>query len=164
MSVFDTYFESKESPVISDEQYMSLALDSAKRALAKGDLPIGAALVWSKNHLVEHDTVVTEMNPLNTASVNVLRKGFEMMPHRVANCVLYSTVELDAMSVMTAIHSGINEVVFGAYDLKDGFVSSRRRPFNVEDYKLVYKGGVLAEDCHDLLPDEMKEHCNANGR
>jgi hypothetical protein len=51
-------------------------------------------------------------------------------------------------------------VVFGAYDLKDGFISSKLRPLDLGTYDVKYKGGVLAKKCFGLLPDDMQGYCS----
>lgn len=157
---FDSFLAKKnESPDMS--LLMGEAIKAAERAKARGDIPIGAVLSWSKSYLAEHDTSVSEGNPLQTAGMNVLNKAFDMLPHRVSSCVLYSTVEPDALSVLAAYKSGVNEVVFGAFDLKNGFTSSKSRTLDLDVYDVKYKGGILAKECFDLLPDEMKGYCSA---
>src|SRR5688572_26618364 len=142
MSNFELYFTLKEQPLIqSDEECMRLALDAAIYAKSNGDVPIGAALVWAKKHLVEHDTSESDVNPLNTASVNVLRKAFDMLPRKVSNGVLYCTGEPDAFDVLSAVKSGIREVVFGVYDYRNGFLSSSNA-LDISKYNLAAKGGV----------------------
>ena len=163
MNKFDLYCQTQEHvKPISHEDNMRLALDAAVRAKSKGDIPVGAALVWPSRHFVEHNTVSSEYNPLNTAEINVIRKGAEMMPHKLRDGVLYTTVEPDVLSILTAHKAGVHEVIFGAYDLKHGFVSSKRRDLNLEVYEIAYKGGILAEECFDILPSDMQEYTSAS--
>lgn len=161
MSGFDNYFKLKESSLIkSDEHYMRVALDLANQAKAKGNPSIGAVLVCPKKYLAEHDSTYSDLNPLNTATVNVVRKAFDMIPHRVQNSILYSTIEPDIVSVMTAIKGGINEFIFGAYDNQNGFLSSTRK-LDLDQYnEISYKGGVLSKECFEVLSEVMKEHCS----
>lgn len=164
MSMFESYVRKKEQlSTLSDEYYMSLALEAAQRAKSKNDAPVGAVLSWPKRHLVEHDTVQSDCSPLNTASVNVIRKALDMMPHRVANGTLYCTVEPDALSVLAAVQSGINEVVFGVYDHRHGFLSSNRS-LDVERFDISSKGGVMAKECFEPLSDDVKEYCSIERR
>jgi tRNA(Arg) A34 adenosine deaminase TadA len=142
-----------------DERYMAEALVAAERAKSRGDHPVGAALgMGTRTHLVEHDTSLSEGSPLNTATMNVLKKGFDLTPRRVSNAVLYCTVEPDALSVLAANECGIKEIVFGCYNLKDGWVSSKRRL--VELPEVSYKGGVMAKECFAMLTEEWKDFCS----
>ena len=161
--LFESFVESKESlPPEFDKQGMMLALQIAESAVIKGDHAIGAVIAWPNKHLKEHDTTQTSDNPLNEAGLNVINKALSVMPHKIKSGVLYSTLEPDALTVLTAYKSGIQEVVFGAYDHKDGFVSSVRK-LNLEYYDIAYKGGVLSEECYKLLPKSVQGHSSVTG-
>lgn len=165
MNGFDSYLSQKDSAYYkTDQEQMEIAIQAAKNAKQKGDVPIGASLAWPKRHLVEHDTGKSAMNPLRTATLNVLNKACEMLPHRVSEGILYCTLEPDACSVLAAQLCGINEVVFGAYDHRNGFISSPTRKLDLEQHMIAYKGGVLAKECLALLPDEMKDYCDIKSR
>ena len=142
-----------------DEDYMAEAIIAAERAKSLGDSPIGALLAMRASQLVESDTTITDDSPLRTAPLNVLEKAISTMPRRLANSVLYCTVEPTSLDVLAAHVSGVNEVVFGCYDLKDGFVSSKKTPLDLEKLGIKYKGGVLARECFDLLTESLKEEC-----
>jgi len=139
----------------SHEDNMRLAIEAALRAKSNGDMPIGAAIVWPNRHLVEHSTTISDHNPLGTAELNVIRKAADMLPHKLRHGVLYTTLEPDAVAVLTALKAGINEIVFGAYDLKNGFTSSKNRKLVLDNYDISFKDGVLAERCFELLPKSM---------
>jgi len=158
MTGFDRYLENRDC-IKFDEDYMREAILSAERAKSKGDYPIGAVLSMSSRYLAEHDTVSSEESPLNTASTNVLRKAFDLMPRKVADSLLYCTVEPNLTSVSAAVDCGVKEVVFGCYNLKDGWISSRKNASNLFDV-VSYKGGVLAKECFEVLTDDMKDYCS----
>lgn len=161
--LFESFIESQESfePGF-DEKGIGLALEIAESARVKGDHTVGAVIAWPQRHLKEHDTTKTTENPLNEAGLNVLNKALSVMPHKVKSAVMYCTVEPDALTVLMAHKAGINEVVFGAYNHKDGFVTSKRK-LNLEYYDLSFKGGVLADKCFNLLPKSFQEYCSING-
>ena len=157
---FDSFIAKRDSGLVkSDEECMTLALKLAERAKATGETPIGATISLTKAQFSEHSTTRSQNNPLNTAGMNVIHKVMDMLPHRVVDGILYCTVEPDPLTVIAAHTVGINEVVFGAYNSRDGFVSSKSRNLDLDVYNIKYQGGVLAEDCFELLPDEMKEYC-----
>ncbi len=159
MRKFDSFLTARGSNINTDEENMLFALEAAKNAPIKGHIPIGAAIVWPSKHIAEHDTTV-DTNSLHCASFNVVLKATEMLPHRVKNGIMYCTVEPNAMSVLTARQAGIREVVFGAYDLKNGFISSPKYKVDTEAYDIVWKGGVLAEQCYQLLPKDIQEYAS----
>lgn len=163
MTDFDAFLNKKQSIEIkTDKEYMEEALLCAKSAKAKGDLPIGAVLAWPKRHLTEHDTTLTDVNPLETASVKVLRKAHDLMPYKVKGSVLYCTVEPDECSVLSAHQAGVKEIIFGAYDLKNGFVSKSKKSLNLESLDISYRGGLMGKECFSILPNDVKDYCSDN--
>jgi len=144
--------------VKSHEEYMGIAITAAKAAKSKGFAPIGACLAFTSSHLSEHSTG----DVLRTAGINVIRKAMDMLPYKVPNSVLYCTVEPDALTALAAYKSGINEIVFGAFDPKNGFVSSTSRNLNPELCAIKQRGGVLANECCELLSEDMREYCETD--
>lgn len=141
-----------------DEEFMDLALKVAEISKSKGDSPIGAVLALPNKHLAEGDSSFSENDPLGRATINVLRKAAQTMPYQsLKEAVLYLTKEPCAMCALAASRYGIREIVFGVYDNKDGFVSSPKA-INLELYDIVYRGGVLAESCYNILSKSLKEH------
>ena len=157
---FDSFISKKNAVVVrSDEECMGLAMKAARYAKSKGEEPIGATVVVAKAQFSEHSTVRSEGNPINTAGMNAIHKAMDMLPHKVVNGILYSTVEPDPLTVIAANTVGINEVVFGVFNPRDGFTSSKARKLDLSVYEIKHKGGVLADECFELLSEDMKEYC-----
>lgn len=159
VSSFQNYFESKfKIDTNDDDKHMEWALKAAERAKSKGDLAIGAVLVWpDSNTLSEHDTTYSDNDVTAFAEINLLRKASQTMLRRIDEAVLYTTLEPNAACALTACSNGVKEIVFGAYNDKDGFVSSDKA-LDLEKWNIAYRGGILAEDCFKLLPQHVKEH------
>lgn len=160
MRPFELFVESKKT-VKSREDYMALALKAAKRAASKGDVPIGALLVSSDQVMSDHNTVYSEEDMTNHAEMNVMRKASSTKFGRLKSAILYSTVEPCAMCAAAAYWNGITEIVFGAFDDKHGFVSSKNQGLNLESFKLKHTGGILGNECFDVLTKKLKEYCRA---
>lgn len=141
-----------------DLSYMELALKVASQAKKNGDVPISAVLVWSNGfQLVEHDTRTSEKNPHNHAIINVLNKAATTTNKKVSDAVLYTTVEPNLICALALQEAGVKEVVFGAYDDKDGYMSSRL----LSDHTVLditSMGGVISQACCEVLPESMQEH------
>ncbi len=169
MNKFDAYIKSKkDSSMLSDEKYMEMALEYAERAKSRGDMPVGSTLVCVESasplQLCAGHTVNTSHILTEHAEMNVLRKACSMLtPRRVENGLLYSTLEPCAMCAAAAYECGIREIVFGAYDHHDGFISSTNRKLNTEAFGIRYRGGVLGKQCLSLLPDRVQGHCSVDG-
>ncbi len=112
-------------------------------------------IVFSNDsNIVEGNSVLTEHNPLCHAEINVMNKATQIMGRRLKDCVLYSSLEPCILCASAAIEHGIKEVVFGAYDYGNGFMSSGK----LNRFPISAKGGVLGAECRHILPDKLKEH------
>lgn len=139
-----------------DEEHMRAALAAAEAARHFDNPPIGAVLASGRTTIAESSTVWSERNALATAEINVLNKAHEFGLAGMRHWVLYSTVEPSALSVLAAAEHGIREVVFGAYDHQNGFLSAGL--LNVNKLGISYRGGVLAAECREVLPSRLREH------
>jgi len=153
---FQDYIQSRlEVNSVDDEKHMRVALQAAERAKSKGDVAVAAALIWHNATLVEHDTKYSEQDVTNYAEMNLLRKASMIMVRKMDEAVLYSTLEPTAMCALAAHTNGVKEIVFGAYDYENGFVSSEKS-LDLEKWDIVYKGGILAKECFDILSGDLK--------
>lgn len=155
---FQDFVEKKRRQPDEDSKYMEIALKAANAARANGDRAVGAVLTYPGGHMVDYDTSYSELDQTCHAEMNVIRKVAKFRPRGLSDCVLYTTVEPCPMCAHAAMLNGIREVVFGAYDTKDGFLSSDKL-LEVAD-GMATKGGVLAEQCievnHKLLQEHLK--------
>lgn len=141
--------------------YMELALREAGLAFEKGEVPVGAIVVFENriigrgHNLVEtlHDaTAHAEIIALTAASTH-------FNDWRLENCVLFSTLEPCLMCTGAAIHSRIKTIVYGARDPKFGGCGSI---VNLPDlkklnHKVEVAGGVLEDDIVGLMKDFFRE-------
>ena len=115
--------------VDEDAAYMGLALDEAGRALAAGEVPIGAVVVLGGRVIASgHNMPLTSNDPTAHAEIVALRQaGTEARNYRLTGAVLYATVEPCAMCCGAAIHARLGRLVYGAPDPKGGAVRSLYR-------------------------------------
>ncbi|MGQ7868414.1 nucleoside deaminase [Sunxiuqinia sp. sy24] len=139
-----------------DTYFMKKAFQEAQRAYEKGEVPVGAVvvaqdLVIARAHnLTETLTDVTahaEMQAI-TAAANLLGGKY------LDKCTLYVTLEPCVMCAGALGWSQMGRVVFGAYDAKRGF--SNFAP-NALHPKTEFMGGVLADECGDLMTAFFQE-------
>lgn len=135
----------------SDQRWMQYAIKLAKTAAKQAEVPVGAVLVLQ-------DTIIGEgFNcPISTcdatahAEIIALRQGAKQLKnYRLLETTLYVTLEPCLMCVGALVHARVKRVVFGAYDLKKGAVLASE--FNQVNHKIVYQGGLFAEQCGDVL-------------
>lgn len=144
------------------KKYMELAIELAKKAAAIGEVPVGCVIV--KNSTGEiigkgYNTRESSKNPLTHAELIAINEAAESMgAWRLIDCTLYVTLEPCPMCTGAIINSRIDRVVFGAYDKKAGacgtVVDLPSYPFN---HKPEIMGGILSEQCSELLSDFFKK-------
>lgn len=139
---------------------MRLALEEAKIAYSKGEVPIGAVLVC--NHEVvasAHNLVETLQDATAHAEMLALKEGAKRLGNwRLLETTLYSTLEPCSMCSGALLLSRVKTIVWGAPDIRQGAdgswvdLLSRNHPIhNVE-----IRRGVLAEESASLMKEFFK--------
>lgn len=139
-----------------DENGIRAALKAAEEARFKGEHAVGAALRWSNGRmLTDYSTEREEKDVMCHAVVNLLRKGSQMYRCRLDDAILYTTLEPCLLCMAAVQVSGIRELVFGCYDPLNGFSSAKMLAENV-DLRFVFRGGVLLNECEEMLPKNKR--------
>ena len=147
MKKFKEYTTTKKLSL--DERYMKFALKAAEDAKSKGEKAIGAVLVWPNHVLSDCPSQYEEGDCTAHAVINVLRKATQMFTRHLSEAVLYTTIEPCLMCAMAAHYAGIQEMVYGCFDVARGFHSTNLLKEGVE-LAFVSRGGILAEECYDM--------------
>jgi tRNA(adenine34) deaminase len=148
-------FESSRAHHSLDEAFMREALAEARRALAEGEVPVGAVVVLDGNVVGRaHNAPIALVDPTAHAEVLALRAAATKIGnYRLSGATLYATVEPCAMCCGAALHARVARVVYAADDPKAGAVASLYRL--LDDRRLNHRaaavGGVLADESATLL-------------
>jgi tRNA(adenine34) deaminase len=108
-------------------EFMKLALNEAKKAERKDEIPIGAVLVAENDQVLaaKHNQTITLNDPTAHAEILALRTAAQKIGnYRLLNTTLYVTVEPCPMCMGAVIHARVARVVFGARDPKWGAAGS----------------------------------------
>jgi tRNA(adenine34) deaminase len=144
-----------------DEKWMRVALQEARLALKKKEVPVGAVVVYQDKIIGRgHNQTETLNDP--TAHAEILAVGAAanyLNSRRLSEAVLYVTLEPCAMCAGAIVLARMKKLVFGAFDPKAGACSSL---YNlVQDKRLNHQvevvPEVLKEDCSSLLQAFFKE-------
>jgi tRNA(adenine34) deaminase len=140
-----------------DEQYVRNALDLAREAAKRNEVPIGAVIVRDGSIIAAaSNRTVRDQDPTAHAELLAIREASSKLDRwRLDDCMLYVTLEPCAMCAGGIVLSRMKRVVFGAWDDKAGMAGS------VEDllrhprlnHRPEVRGGVLAEECATLLEE-----------
>ena len=144
-----------------DEKYMRMALEEAKMAGQRGEIPVGAVLLKEDRVLTkDHNRCIELSDPTAHAEVLVLRRGGEILRnYRLIDTVMYVTAEPCPMCVSAMVHSRISRLVFGTLEPKFGAVESKFRMLdsNGWNHKVKVDRGILKEECAGLLKTFFRE-------
>ncbi|MGF7186511.1 tRNA(adenine34) deaminase [Desulfitispora alkaliphila] len=138
-------------------KYMKLAIEEAKKAAARGEVPVGAVAVlddqvvatgYNQKELKQDPTAHAEILAITGAS-KVLNTW------RLSGVTLYVTLEPCTMCAGAIVQSRLDRVVFGASDIKGGACGTC---FNLVDSSLLNHrvevvAGIEEDQCSQLLKD-----------
>jgi tRNA(Arg) A34 adenosine deaminase TadA len=137
---------------------MSLALDEARAAAARGEVPVGAVLLDPRGRVVAQagNRTRERSDPSAHAEMLVIRAacaaaGSERLPGHV----LYVTLEPCAMCAAAIAAARIARLVYGAADPKSGGVAHGARVFSHPQahHRPEVLEGIAAEEAEVLLKD-----------
>jgi tRNA(adenine34) deaminase len=141
----------------ADELWMEEAIREARKALAAGEVPVGAVVVLEQTVVGRgYNRNLSDSDPAGHAEVLALRDaGRRIGNHRLLNCELYATIEPCAMCAGALVHARVRRLVYGADDPKAGAVGSVMQVVNhpQANHRMVVRTGVLAARCSELLQE-----------
>lgn len=145
-----------------DTEYMRAALEEAKKAYSRGEVPVGAVVVDASKNIISYAHNETESIHLATAHAEMLaieRASKKLKRWRLTGCTLYTTLEPCPMCMGALQLSRIDRVVFAAPDLRLGALGSfvdlseKKHPF----HNIECEGGVLSDESAALMRAFFKE-------
>src|SRR5258708_28102227 len=119
-------FSASESPLLTHEHWMREALRTAREAFTAGEVPVGTCVVSGDELLaVAGNRTRADCDPTAHAEIVALREAARKLGnYRLANAVVYSTIEPCAMCAGALIQARASLFVYGAPDEKAGAVPS----------------------------------------
>jgi tRNA(adenine34) deaminase len=141
----------------TDIFHMEAALEEARAAAVRGEVPIGAVVV-SEDRIVAcaGNRTIADCDPTAHAEMVALREAAKAVGnHRLLGATLFVTIEPCTMCAGAIVQARIGRLVYGADDPKGGAV---RSCFSIFDHpqinhRVEVTTGVLAEEAVGLLRD-----------
>lgn len=134
---------------------MRRALELARDAAARGEVPVGAVVVKDGVIVGEgSNQPISAQDPSAHAEVIALRDAAQRLDnYRLDGCTLYVTLEPCLMCCGALVHARIREVVFGADEPRTGCVHSCAEALSLphHNHRVLSRGGVLAAESAALL-------------
>lgn len=140
-----------------DHNRMCVALEEARLAGARDEVPIGAVLV---NRITDEiaakagNRTIELSDPTAHAEILVIREVCQKLEaQRIPDYDLYVTIEPCPMCAATLSFARINTLIFGANDPKSGGITSSVDLYSKPQihHKPKVKQGLLADECAELM-------------
>ncbi|HUE88107.1 MAG TPA: tRNA adenosine(34) deaminase TadA [Vicinamibacterales bacterium] len=140
---------------------MRLAIAEAARALARGEVPVGAIVVMEGRVVSSgFNQPISSRDPTAHAEIVAIRAAAAHAGnYRLTGATLYVTIEPCLMCVGAMIHARIGLVVYGAAEPRAGALESAVRAHETPglNHRLAVIGGVLEDDCRAALQEFFKQ-------
>jgi tRNA(adenine34) deaminase len=136
---------------------MQIALEEARAAEARGEVPVGCAIVHNGEVIARAgNRTMADRDPTAHAELIVIRAAAASLgSERLTDCDLYVTLEPCAMCAAAISFARIRRLYFGAPDPKGGAVEHGVRFFAAPTchHKPEVYGGINESECAALLKD-----------
>ncbi len=137
------------------ERFMREALLEAEKALAAGEVPIGAVMVRDGEIIARgHNLRNTAKNPLRHAEIDVINEAAGIVGDwRLEDCTLYVTVEPCPMCAGAIVQARIPKVIFGTRNSKAGCSGSVLDVLHEPklNHQVETEEGILQEECAEIM-------------
>jgi tRNA(adenine34) deaminase len=134
---------------------MRAALTEASKAMAAGEVPVGALVVLNGTIVgAGFNQPISSHDPTAHAEVVALREAARSVGnYRLTGATLYVTVEPCLMCVGAMVHARIGLVVYGAPEPKAGAIQSMTSAHELAglNHRLQALGGVLERESRELI-------------
>jgi tRNA(adenine34) deaminase len=136
---------------------MQLALDEARAAAARGEVPVGCVIVRNGEVVVRAgNRTLADKDPTGHAELIAIRAAASALgSERLTDCDLYVTLEPCTMCAAAMSFARVRRLYFGAGDAKGGAVENGVRFFASPTchHKPEVYGGIGESECATLLKD-----------
>jgi tRNA(adenine34) deaminase len=140
---------------VTDSEYMHLAIEQARAAGVRGEVPVGAVVVLEERIVgAAGNRTIADCDPTAHAEIVALRAAATAVGnYRLTGATLYVTIEPCAMCAGALVQARIARLVYGADDAKGGAVRSCLQVLDAGalNHRVAVTGGILADESVALL-------------
>ena len=139
-----------------DTFYMKQALQEARKAFERGEVPVGAVVVCRDRIIARSHNLTEALNDVTAhAEMQAITAAADYLGAKyLSDCTIYVTVEPCVMCAGAIAWSQMGRLVFGAADEKRGY---QRFAPNALHPKTVVVQGLMADECAGLMKDFFKK-------
>lgn len=138
-----------------NEKYMMLAIDEAKKAYKKNEVPIGCVIVKDGRIISKaHNKKEIKKNAIMHAEIIAIAKACKKLKTwHLDDCVLYTTVEPCMMCTGAIIQSRIKKIYYSISNKSFGELEN----YHLKNKKIFIQNNILNEESKKLLQQFFKE-------
>ena len=145
---------------------MRFALNRAREAWERGEVPVGAIVVAGGDIVGEgYNMPIATHDPTAHAEIVAMRQAAERLGnYRLTGATMYVTIEPCQMCVGAMVHARIARLVYGAPEPKAGAIDSAMRAHEHSslNHRIEVTGRVLEADCREVMQAFFRERRNAD--
>jgi tRNA(adenine34) deaminase len=139
---------------------MKIAYREAEKAYNDNEIPVGCVIVFKDLLIAKaHNQVETLKDPTAHAEIIAITSAAEYLRSKqLISCSMYVTLEPCAMCTGAIVLAKVENLFFGAFDLKSGACGS---VINITNNKFLnhtcnVTGGILDKECGEILRGFLK--------
>lgn len=138
-----------------NEKYMMLAINEAKKAYKKNDVPIGCVIVKDGRIISKaHNKKEIKKNAIMHAEIIAIEKACKKLKTwHLDDCILYTTVEPCMMCTGAIIQSRIKKIYYSISNKSFGELEN----YHLKNKKIFIQNNILNEESKKLLQQFFKE-------
>jgi len=139
------------------EKFMQAALQEARKALDKQEIPVGAVVVCKDTIIARaHNLTETLKDPTAHAEMQAITAATNWLGGKyLTGCTIYVTLEPCAMCAGAIGWSQASALVYGAADEQKGFTKITGTLLHP---KTKVSAGIMEKECSDLIIGFFKTH------
>jgi len=140
---------------VTDNEYMHLAIEQARAAAVRGEVPVGAIVVLEERIVsAAGNRTIADCDPTGHAEIIALRAAASAIGnYRLTGAALYVTIEPCAMCAGALVQARIARLIYGADDAKGGAVRTCMQVLDAGalNHRVAVTSGILAGESAALL-------------
>ena len=142
-----------------EERFMREAIRLAQKAKKRGEVPIGAVVVYQGKIIGKGYNLRTKLQMATAhAEMRAIDRACKKLHSwRLPDAEIYVTLEPCPMCMGAILNARIDRVYFGAYEQKGRSLTNELANANLLNHNTEVVGGVLKEECAEVLTSFFTE-------